>query len=115
MTWTADDSVMADLRAWLVDQGFVVLSDSYDSDSFGNQGVVLTRPIAIQLVRDRGEWGVSIAGSDGAWRWLDRWVTELTPGAPQPVSAADQDAALRALLPEIEKRSRETRDPGSTE
>jgi hypothetical protein len=32
MTWTPDDKVMADLRNWLIDQGFVVPMDQYDGD-----------------------------------------------------------------------------------
>lgn len=113
MTWTTDDSVMAKLRDWLVEQGFVVLSDRFDSDHFGNQEVVLARPIAIRLVRDRSEWGVFIAGLDGAWLPLDRWANPTADGVP-PVSASEQDHALRTLLAEIEQRVRSGRGHDST-
>lgn len=104
MTWTTDDNVMAQLREWLVQQGFVVLSDHYNPDSFGNQEVVLARPIAIRLVRDRSEWGVFVAGSDGKWLPLDRWVKRTTDASAGLVSAIEQDRALRTLLAEIEQR-----------
>jgi hypothetical protein len=61
MTWSDDDQVMADLRNWLVDQGFVVLSDQL-SDSFGNQVVEMARPIGIRLVRDRDQWAIDLLG-----------------------------------------------------
>lgn len=93
--WTADDSIMADLRAWLVEQGFAVLDDRYDPDSFGNQVVTLARPIAIRLLRDRAEWGVELLGSDGKWTWLGHWGGSRTR---EPLSAADQAQRLRALV-----------------
>lgn len=105
MTWTDDDGVMAELRSWLVEQGYVVLSDSYDADHFGNQLVELARPIAVRLIRDRGQWGIEIAGPDGVWSPLLAWV-DATPGRQAEVlSAADQSEALRALLPQIERRA----------
>lgn len=66
--WNADDAVMADLRAWLEGRGFTVLSDRYDPNSFGNQEVMLARPVAVRLVRDRGQWWVEVAGADGRFR-----------------------------------------------
>jgi hypothetical protein len=35
--WTADDAIMADLRSWLVDQGFAVIGDRYHPDSFSKR------------------------------------------------------------------------------
>jgi hypothetical protein len=103
--WTPDDAAMADLRSWLVERGFVVLSDSYDAESFGNQEVVLTRPIAVRLVRDRGRWWVDVLGSDGRWSGIQRWRDALRGSGPQLLSAADQADILRAVLGEIEERS----------
>jgi hypothetical protein len=100
--WTADDAVMADLRSWLVDRGFVVLSDSYDFEAFGNQQVILTRPVAVRLVRDRGQWWVDVLGADGHWSGIQRWRDELRGNGPQMLSAADQAELLRAMLDEIE-------------
>jgi hypothetical protein len=105
VTWTADDGVMAGLRSWLVDQGFVVLTDHYDSNHFGNQVVELARPIAVRLVRDRSEWEVFIAGSDGAWLPLDEWVKAITGTRVDVATASARADALRALLPEIERRA----------
>lgn len=105
VTWTDDDGVMAELRSWLVEQGFVVLSDLYDADHFGNQLVELARPIAVRLIRDRGQWGIEIAGQDGVWSPLLASV-DATPGRRAEVlSAADQSEALRALLPQMERRA----------
>lgn len=78
--WTDDDAVMADLRAWLVEQGFIVVSDRYDPQSFGDQEVTLTRPIAIRLVRDRGQWWVDVLGADGQWAGIQRWREALRGG-----------------------------------
>ena len=103
--WTTDDAVMADLRSWLVERGFVVLSDSYDFEAFGNQEVILTRPIAVRLVRDRGQWWVDVLGADGRWSGIQRWRDALPENGPQFLSAADQADILRALLDEMEARS----------
>ena len=106
VTWTDDDGVMAELRSWLIEQGFVVLADHYDADSFGNQLVELARPIAVRLVRDRGQWGIDIAGPDGVWSPLSTWVDEVAgAGRVEVRSAADQSELLRALLPRIERRA----------
>src|SRR4249919_4007066 len=103
VTWTDDDGVMAELRSWLIEQGFVVLADHYDADRFGNQLVELARPIAVRLVRDRGQWGIDIAGPDGVWSPLSTWVDEVAgTGRGEVRSAADQSELLRALLPRIE-------------
>jgi hypothetical protein len=66
--WSADDAAMADLRDRLVEQGYVVLDDRYDADAFGNQVVILARPSAIRLVRDRGEWSVQVMGAGATWQ-----------------------------------------------
>jgi hypothetical protein len=111
MTWTPDDAVFANLRNWLVEQGFVVLSDHYDPDHFGDQVVELARPIAVQLVRDRSEWGIFIAGADGGWLPLDRWVQAITNARGQVTTAGEQAEALRTFLPEIERRATGNREP----
>jgi hypothetical protein len=103
--WTADDAILADLRSWLVDQGFAVLDDRYDSEAFGNQIVIFARPIAIRLVRDRSEWGVDLLGPDGQWTWIGYWGGARTS---EPLSAADQAGRLRALLQAEGAESTET-------
>jgi hypothetical protein len=105
MTWTPDDRVMADLRYWLIDQGFTVLSDHYEADLFGNQVVELARPIAVRLIRDRGQWRVEIAGPDGEWSSLDNWAARLTGPRSTSSSAIEQSDLLRRLLPDIELRA----------
>lgn len=101
--WTGDDGVIADLRAWLVGRGFVVLSDYYDPASFGNQEVTIALPAAIRLIKDRDQWRVEIAGSDGHWRWVGRWRDALRGKGPQLLSATDQAEILRELLDEIQR------------
>jgi hypothetical protein len=103
--WTDDDAAFADLREWLTRQGFVVLLDSYSPDSFGNQAVTLARPIAVRLVRDRGQWSVDICGEDGAWRPLHEWSHELTGQRTRDFSATAEADRLRRLLRAIEKAS----------
>lgn len=103
--WTAGDTVMAELRAWLVERGFIVLRDHYDSASFGNQEVMLTRPIAVRLVRDRGEWRVEVLGADGQWSGIDRWRQASHGTGSQLLSAAEQADILRATLDAIEHGS----------
>ena len=100
--WTPDDITMADLRAWLVDRGFAVLSDRYDSESFGNQEVVLARPVAIRLVKDRDQWSVDIAGVDGQFNEIRRWRDALRGPGAQLLSTAEQADILRKLLDDIE-------------
>jgi hypothetical protein len=102
--WTEDDAVIARLRAWLGDRGYATLSDHYHVDSFGNQEVVLARPIAIRLARDRGQWQVEVAGKDGQFKEIRRWRDALRESGPQLLSAADQAAILREMLDEIEGR-----------
>ena len=102
--WTADDAVMAELRTWLVERGFVVLSDRYNSASFGNQEVMLTRPIAVRLARDRGQWWVDVLGADGQWTGIHHRREALRGRGPQLLSAADQADTLREILDEIEQR-----------
>jgi hypothetical protein len=101
--WSGDDGVIADLRAWLVGRGFVVLSDHYDPDSFGNQEVTLARPAAIRLVKDRDQWRVDVAGGDGHWTWVGRWRDAVGSKGPQVLSASDQAELLRDLLDEIQR------------
>ncbi len=101
--WTVDDAVMADLRAWLVERGFTVLSDSYDVASFGNQEVTLARPVAIRLVKDRDQWWVEVAGADGRWSSIGRWRDALRGRGPQLLTAGDQAEILREMLDEIER------------
>jgi hypothetical protein len=103
--WTDDDATFADLREWLTREGFVVLSDSYSSDSFGNQAVTLARPVAVRLVRDRGQWSVDICGHDGVWRPLHELGHELTGERSGDFSAAAEAARLRSLLGAIETSS----------
>jgi hypothetical protein len=86
---------MADLRSWLLDQGFAILDDRYDSQAFGNQIVTFARPIAVRLVKDRSEWGVELLGPDGEWTWIGYWGGSRTS---EPLSAADQSVRLRELL-----------------
>lgn len=102
--WTADDATMAELRAWLVEQGYVVLFDAYDFASFGNQSVTLSRPLAIRLVRDRGRWAVEMIGADGHWKWIGQWRAELRGAGSQLLTATDQADILREMLAEIEGR-----------
>jgi hypothetical protein len=101
--WTNDDALFAELRAWLTGQGFVVLSDQYSADSFGNQVVTLARPVGVRLARDRGEWSVHLCGSDGVWRPVQEWTAEPGAERAQHVSAADAKR-LRNLLSAIEQR-----------
>jgi hypothetical protein len=100
----SDDEVMAELRNWLGEQGFVVLSDHYDPDHFGNQVVEMARPVGIRLVRDRDQWWIDVLGADGAWSALNSWLD--TPGSGQALSAADQSRLLREHLADIERQRR---------
>ncbi len=102
--WTADDAVMADLRSWLADRGFVVVRDRYDSESFGNQEVILTRPVAVRLVRDRDEWSVDLMGDDGQWTRIQSRREALRGRGPYLLSATDQADILREMLEEVERR-----------
>jgi hypothetical protein len=102
--WTRDDAVMAALRAWLVERGFVVVRDHLTFDSFGDQEVLLTRPIAIRLVRDRGEWLVDVLGRDGQWEDIQGLRRRLRGRGPQLLTAADQADSLRELLDEAEEK-----------
>jgi hypothetical protein len=102
--WTDDDALFAELREWLIGQGFVVLSDQYSPDSFGNQVVTLARPIGVRLARDRGQWSVYLCGPDGDWRPLHEWVAELTGERARDFSAAADATHLRTLLSEIEQK-----------
>lgn len=104
MTWTAEDQAIAGLRAWLVEQGFVVLSDRYDPDHFGDQIVELARPIAIRLVRDRNQWAIEIVGSDGEWADLSGWLAEIGKSPGPALSVADQARLLQAALATLERR-----------
>ena len=108
--WTEDDAVMADLRQWLVDRGFVVLSDHYSPDVFGNQVVTLSRPVGVRLVKDRGDWAVEVCGQNGEWRRVGDWSDELGHGKPRTTSAEEDAKHLRALLDQIERL---TGAPGS--
>lgn len=103
--WTADDAVIADLRSWLVERGFVVVRDHYAPEPFGNQEVILTRPIAVRLVRDRNEWRVDLLGGDGQWTWVRELREELRGPGPHLASATDQAEILREILPEVEDRA----------
>jgi hypothetical protein len=105
MAWSDEDKVIADLRIWLVERGFVVLSDEYDPDHFGNQIVEMARPIGIRLVRDRDEWRIDVLGLGGAWSPLDSWLDRETGSRPQASSAAHQSRLLRERLPDIERRA----------
>ncbi len=105
MAWTDDDKVMADLRNWLSEQGFVVLSDHYDSDHFGNQVVEMARPLGIRLVRDRDKWWVDVLGPDGSWSPLDSYLDPPAGSRREALSAADQSRLLRERLPDIERRA----------
>ena len=105
---------MAELRNWLVEQGFVVLSDRYDPEHFGDQIVQLARPIGIQLVRDRDQWGIYLSGPDGNWLPLEHWLDPA--GSPRDsLSAADQSQLLRARLADIEHRASASGEPSTTE
>jgi hypothetical protein len=104
MTWSDDDQVMAELRQWLGEQGFVVLSDQFDPDHFGNQFVEMARPVALRLVRDRDQWGIDLMGVDGSWSPLDLWLDPTAGSRRVSLSAADQSRLLRASLTEIEHR-----------
>lgn len=105
MTWGNDDREMAELRSWLVEQGFVVLSDQYDSDHFGNQIVEMARPVGIRLVRDRGQWRIDLLGPDGNWSPLDRWLDSTAGPRRTSLSVADLSRLLRAHLADIERRA----------
>ena len=109
--WTDDDALFADLREWLTHQGFVVLSDSYAPDSFGNQAVTLARPVAVRLIKDRDQWSVDVCGNDGAWRPLHEWSAQLTGQRTHDFSAAADADRLRRLLEAIEEAARSA-DPG---
>jgi hypothetical protein len=101
--WTEDDAVMADLRSWLIDRGYVVLSDNYNPATFGNQAVTFSRPVAIRLGKDRDQWAVQVCGSDGQWRWLGDWSSAFGHGRPRSTSAQEEADRLRALLGDIEE------------
>lgn len=101
--WTVDDAAMADMRRWLVERGFVVVRDEYDPDSFGNQEVILTRPVAIRLVRDRGEWRTELMGSDGQWAGILQWRDALRGKGSFLATAADQADLVREMLDEVER------------
>jgi hypothetical protein len=105
MTWSDDDQEMAELRNWLVEQGFVVLSDQYDPDHFGNQIVEMARPVGIRLVRDRDQWRIDLLGPDGTWSSLDSLAESTVGSRGKSLSAADQSQLLRARLADIERRA----------
>lgn len=102
MTWTDDDQEIAELRRWLVEQGFVVLSDQL-SQSFGDQIVEMARPMGIRLVRDRDQWAIDLLGPDGNWSPLDLWLDESAGSRRRALSAAEQSQLLRAHLADIER------------
>jgi hypothetical protein len=99
-----DEVTIAELRQWLVERGYVVLSDRYEPDAFGNQLITLARPAALRLVKDRGEWAVEVCGRDGQWRWLGDWSAALGHERPSTTSAREESERLRALLDEIERQ-----------
>jgi hypothetical protein len=101
--WTADDASMAELRGWLIDRGFIVIRDDINLDLFGNQEVILTRPVAIRLVSDRGEWRTEVMGPDGQWAGIEQWSEGLRGKGARLVSAADEADLLRETLDEIER------------
>ncbi len=101
--WTADDAVIADLRSWLVERGFVVVSDRYDAASFGDQEIALTRPIAVRLVRDRGQWWIDVLAADGRWAGIERWRDGSRGSDTRGLSPAEQADILRTKLAEIEQ------------
>jgi hypothetical protein len=101
--WAADDSTMADLRTWLVEQGFVVVSDRYDAGSFGDQEVTLTRPVAVRLVRDRDQWRIDVLGADGRWTGIESLRDVPRTESSRSLSAVDQAATLRTVLADLEK------------
>jgi hypothetical protein len=101
--WTNDDAEFAELRQWLTDAGFVVLADRLSLDTFGDQEVILARPIGLRLVRDRGQWSVEVCGDDGQWRPLARWAELLTGDRARDYSATAEIERLRMLLPQIER------------
>ena len=105
MAWSDDDKVMADLRNWLGEQGFVVFSDDYDPDHFGNQVVKMARPVGIRLVRDRGQWWIDLLGPDGTWSPLAGWLNPSADSRREALSAADQSRLLRESLQDIERRA----------
>jgi hypothetical protein len=104
MTWTDDDQQMAELRNWLIEEGFVVLSDEL-SDSFGDQVVEMARPIAVRLVRDRDQWAIDLLGPDGNWSPVDHWLERTAGSRRHGISAAEQSQLLRAHLADIERRA----------
>jgi hypothetical protein len=101
--WSADDAVIADLRTWLVEQGFVVVSDRYDAAAFGDQEIALTRPIAVRLVRDRDQWSIDVLGVDGQWTGIERWRDRSSGSGQRLLSPAEQADILRSTLAEIEQ------------
>ena len=102
MTWTDDDQAMAELRNWLVEHGFVVVSDRL-SDSFGDQVVEMARPIGIRLVRDRDQWAIDILGPDGDWSPVDLWLERTAGSRRQGLTVAEQSQLLQAHLADIER------------
>jgi hypothetical protein len=105
MTWSDDDQVMAELRNWLVEQGYVVLSDQYDPDHFGNQIVEMARPVGIRLVRDRDQWWIDLLGPDGTWSPLNSIAESMAGSRGKSLSAAEQSQLLRTRLVDIERRA----------
>jgi hypothetical protein len=114
MTWTDDDQEMAELRTWLVEQGFVVLSDQL-SQGFGDQIVEMARPMGIRLVRDRDQWAIDLLGPDGNWSPLDLWLDRTAGSRRRDLSAAEQSRLLRTHLADLERRASAGDQPNTAE
>lgn len=102
------DQPALDLARWLVTRGYVVQSDEYWPESFGNRLVTLVRgDVRVELNKDRGEWLIGVGSAltprsglyePTLWQLVlrDAAATEAQP------AFAEEATALRAVLPAIE-------------
>lgn len=101
---SSDDVVANELRAWLLDRGFVVVSEPSLQEGAGVAMTDLERPpLRVRLVNDRGAWSLEVAGPDGHWIDLELWRDHLDGSgySAGPSTFVDCVSILRARLDEI--------------
>ncbi len=105
------DSQVADrLKQQLLDAGFrVEHEERHRWSNFGNRLTRLDRgPLTIHIVRDRGEWGITIETPDGELRDVPLWhdfLAGLPPRVPPPMSFADEAVMLLSVVGEVAARA----------
>jgi hypothetical protein len=96
----ANDDVRATL-AWLDEAGFrLTASRGGRRESFGNALLVFSADAEVRIVRDRGQWDLTVSPGAGAgWFSLDV-VTAAREGREWEPPAVDFSAGLPCQLPE---------------